>query len=151
MVSITNVEIRNFRNIKSASFDLKNRCAVEGHNALGKTNILEAICFALTNYLLDGSSDLKSIKPKDEMNAKVSVKLTFSNERTFEKVYYENWVKTRGTEEIKLVGHTTEYYIDGAKISSVANAQKQLMELAATFMTEMATFLQQTAWLIQYK
>ena len=128
MVSITNVEIRNFRNIKSASFDLKNRCAVEGHNALGKTNILEAICFALTNYLLDGSSDLKSIKPKDEMNAKVSVKLTFSNERTFEKVYYENWVKTRGTEEIKLVGHTTEYYIDGAKISSVANAQKQLME-----------------------
>lgn len=132
MVSITNVEISNFRNIKSASFDLSNnlsnRCAVEGQNALGKTNVLEAICFALTNYLLDGSSDLKSIKPKDDMSAKVSVKLTFSNEKTFEKVYFENWVKTRGTEEVKLSGHTTEYYVNGAKVSSVASAQKQLME-----------------------
>lgn len=132
MVSITNVEISNFRNIKSASFDLSNnlsnRCAVEGQNALGKTNVLEAICFALTNYLLDGSSDLKSIKPKDDMSAKVSVKLTFSNEKTFEKVYFENWVKTRGTEEVKLSGHTTEYYVNGAKVSSVATAQKQLME-----------------------
>ena len=128
MVKITNVEIKNFRNIKSASLNLRDRSAIEGQNALGKTNALEAICFALTNYLLDGSSDLKSIKPKDDMSAKVSVKLTFSNEKTFEKVYYENWVKTRGTEEVKLAGHTTEYYVNGAKVSSVATAQKQLME-----------------------
>ena len=128
MIKITNVEIKNFRNIKSASFDLNNRCAIEGQNALGKTNILEAICFALTNYLLDGSSDLKSIKPKDDMSAKVSVKLTFSNDKTFEKVYYETWTKTRGTDEVKLTGHTTEYYVNDAKVSSVATAQRQLLE-----------------------
>lgn len=126
-VRLLSLELTNYRNIEHEVFVFNGQNAkIVGENRIGKTNTLEAIYFLLTNYLLDGSSDLQALKPLADTKRVVSVKGTFSvfetttqqippKEIILEKQYAEDWVKTRGATELTLKGHYETYFVNGIK------------------------------------
>ena len=98
----------------------------QGPNRQGKTNTILAIYWAITDFLMDGSSDFASFKPLDDTKKKVSVELEFDTFK-LKKEFYEKWTKTRGSEEETMTGHNTDYYIDDIK-TKVTDAKKELMQ-----------------------
>ena len=127
-MKIKSLTVSNFRNISSGVYNLFDRSAFEGRNHIGKTNLIEAIYWLLTGTLINGSSDVASIKPTSDKKAIVSAEIVFDNGWKFRKDYYENWVKTRGSDEVTLKGHSTDFYINGIKMASEREATKQLYE-----------------------
>lgn len=126
MPKIKQLEIKNFRNIDHVVYDLTDRTAFSGKNFIGKSNSLQAIHWLLSDYLIEGSQDIQSIKPLDDTTKEVSVMITLDDDTTIEKTYSENWVKTRGTDEVTLQGHTTTYFINGIKQSKIGDAVAQI-------------------------
>lgn len=114
-MKIKHVTINNFCNIDHAEYDLKNRNIFIGPNYKGKTNTILAIYWVLTGYLLDGSSSDEELKPRHDTKKKVGVKLEFDDDFTIEKIYYEKWTKTRGSKEVLMTGHETQYFVNGDK------------------------------------
>ena len=112
-IRLLQLELTNYRNIEHEVYVFNGKNAkIVGENRIGKTNTLEAIYFLLTNYLLDGSSDLTQLKPLNDTKKVVSVKGTFDVDGrtlTLEKRYAEEWVKTRGTNDLVLKGHYETY------------------------------------------
>lgn len=136
-VRLLQLELTNYRNIAHEvyNFDGANSKII-GENRIGKTNTLEAIYFLLSNYLLDGSSDLSNIKPLDDTSKEVQVEGHFEVEDNGEtrcivlkKTYGENWVKTRGTDEFVFKGHYEEYFVNGIKQSKEKDFYNLLKEL----------------------
>lgn len=126
-MKINKVTIKNFRNIKFATYDLKHTNIFTGPNREGKTNTILAIYWALADYLMDGSSDFASFKPIGNEKAEVSVELEFDGIK-LKKVFAENWVKTRGSTEATMQGHYTDYFIDDVKMKSITEAKKQIIK-----------------------
>lgn len=118
--------ISNVRNIVRAGYELEHINVFTGPNKKGKTNTIEAIYWALADYLLDGSSDFGSLKPHNNTKEVVTVELIFDSFK-FKKTYCEKWTKTRGSSEVLMTGHDTEYFIDDVKYS-VNEGRKMLMD-----------------------
>lgn len=126
-MQIKKATIDNFRNISHAEYDLSRVNLFTGPNQTGKTNSIIAIYWAITDFMLDGSSDFASIKPLYDTSLKASVTLEFDTGFTLQKTYAEKWTKTRGSEEKTLTGHDTTYFINDIK-TGVTAARKQLRE-----------------------
>lgn len=109
---IKKIEVQNFRNIKNGEYNLNGNSVISGKNFTGKTNLLNAIYWVLTDKLLGDSSDSASLKPTNDTKQEVYVKLTFENDHYIEKTYKEKWTTTRGTGIEKLTGHETKVIID---------------------------------------
>lgn len=130
-IQLKKLELTNYRNIDYANFEFDGSCAIIGENRIGKTNILESIYWLLTDKLLDSSSDSSSIKPLKDTKQQVIVKATFDVDGkiiTLEKQYSENWVKTRGTNELIFQGHTIKYFYNGIKQSTIKAFQQLFYE-----------------------
>lgn len=125
-MKLKKVTIDNFRNIAHAEHNLEDLNVFQGPNRQGKTNTILAIYWAITDFLMDGSSDFASFKPLDDTKKKVSVELEFDTFK-LKKEFYEKWTKTRGSEEETMTGHNTDYYIDDIK-TKVTDAKKELMQ-----------------------
>ena len=125
-MKLNRVTIDNFRNITHAEYNLEDLNIFQGPNRQGKTNTILAIYWAITDFLMDGSSDYASFKPLDDTKKKVSVELEFDTFK-LKKEFYEKWTKTRGSEEETMTGHNTDYYIDDIK-TKVTDAKKELMQ-----------------------
>ena len=126
-MQIKKATIDNFRNISHAEYDLRRVNLFTGPNQTGKTNTIIAIYWAMTDFMLDGSSDFASIKPLYDTSLKASVTLKFDTGFTLQKTYAEKWTKTRGSEEKTLTGHDTVYFINGIK-TSVKEAKKKVRD-----------------------
>ncbi len=129
-MKLKQVTINNFRNVEHVEHDLSKVNIFTGPNKLGKTNTMMAIYWTLLGYLPDGSSDDASLKPIGATDKEVSVELEFDTFK-FKKVFYENWVKTRGTDEVTMQGHITDYYINDTQYK-VGEAKKELLKLLGT-------------------
>lgn len=120
-VRLLRLELTNYRNIDHEVYVFDgNNAKIVGENRIGKTNTLEAIYFLLSNYLLDGSSELSALKPLNDTTKEVCVEGTFDvdgREIKLAKTYGEKWVKTRGSEELSMQGHYEEYFVNGIKQS----------------------------------
>nr|DAX93420.1 MAG TPA: chromosome partition protein [Caudoviricetes sp.] len=125
-MKLNRVTIDNFRNIGHAEYSLEDINIFQGPNRQGKTNTILAIYWAITDFLMDGSSDYASFKPLDDTKKKVSVELEFDTFK-FKKEYFEKWTKTRGSETETMTGHYTDYYIDDIK-TAPTNAKKDLIQ-----------------------
>ena len=107
------VVIENYRNIKykEVIFD-EAGIVLTGRNGLGKTNVIEAIYWALTGVLFSGAGQSHQIGVTPvgaEKGTKTKVKLEWAVKPfTMEKVFYEKW----DGEDYK--GGETAYYINGA-------------------------------------
>lgn len=125
-MKLEKIIVDNFRNINHAEYEMAKVNVFTGPNMRGKTNTIEAIYWALADYLLDGGSDVQSFKPHGNTKEVVSVELVF-DAFTFKKTFYEKWTKTRGSNEVNLTGHETEYFIDNVKYS-VGEGKRILLE-----------------------
>ena len=121
---IKSLEVKNFRNIPNGIYDLTQRSMIAGKNFTGKTNLLNAIYWVLTDKLLGDSSDVSSLKPSNDKKAEVYVKLVFDNNHYIEKAFKEKWVTTRGTGIERLEGHETKTIIDDLVIPASKVAEK---------------------------
>lgn len=134
MAVIEKLHLENYRNVRDLTIDFNGKTGViEGPNRIGKTNVLEAVAYLLTDKLLGGSSDVQAIKNKEDTRRRVVVEGVFETEKgevTLRKEFYEKWVHPRGSSEEELSGHTTDYYINGAKCS---RAKDYLDEVSAKF------------------
>lgn len=139
-IRLLSLELTNYRNIEHEVYVFGgNNSKIVGENRIGKTNTLEAIYFLLSNYLLDGSSDLTNLKPLSDTTKEVRVEGTFEifdnktpqvppREIKLSKTYGEKWVKQRGTNELTMQGHYEEYYVNGIKQSKEKDYQELLQE-----------------------
>ena len=119
MAKLLKLNLQNYRNLKNVEIVFGGKDGkIVGANRIGKTNVLEAICYLLTDKLLGGSADIQSIKNHEEPRAKVVVEGVFQTEQgevTLRKEFYEKWARPRQAETEELQGHATDYYINGAK------------------------------------
>ena len=138
-INLLKLELTNYRNIGRLVLEFKGNSKIIGENRIGKTNVLEAIYWLLTDKLLDGSKDISSIKPLEDTKREVSVKGTFEiwetstpqippKTITIEKQYGEKWVKTRGTTELTMQGHYTNYLFDNVEQSTIKNYNELLLD-----------------------
>lgn len=139
-VKLLKLELTNYRNIEHEVYVFGGSNAkIVGENRIGKTNTLEAIYVLLTNYLIDGSSDLTAIKPLSDTKKEVRIEGTFSvydtdtpqvkpKEITLGKAYGEKWVKQRGSEILSMQGHYEDYFVNGIKQSKEKDYHEVLFE-----------------------
>lgn len=115
--TISKVTIKNYRNIAYKEYDLINgkSLLLTGKNGLGKTNVLEAIYWAVTGLLFDGTSKSESqeLKPYNSDNDLItSVKLDFNYQVfSFERrlsLKYSKTGKYKGTDTTLLVNGAAE-------------------------------------------
>ena len=118
-IELKKLELTNYRNIDFIELNFDGNSKIIGENRIGKTNVLEAIYYLLTDKLLDCSNNIALVKPLDDTTKEVRVKGTFlvdgEQEITLEKQYGEDWVKTRGTDELVFKGHYCKYIYNGVK------------------------------------
>lgn len=125
-IQLKKLELTNYRNIDFIELNFDGNSKIIGENRIGKTNVLEAIYYLLTDKLLDCSSNIALIKPLSDTTKEVRVRGTFlvydestpqipPREITLEKQYGEDWVKTRGTDELVFKGHYCNYLYNGVK------------------------------------
>ena len=130
MAKLLKLHLENYRNIKAIDIDFGGKDGkIIGANRIGKTNIIEAICYLLTDKLLGGSADVASIKNHDNPRATVVVEGTFDTKDgnvILRKEFYEKWVRSRGSATEELNGHATDYYINGAEQSRAKDFFEQL-------------------------
>lgn len=130
MAKLIKLHLENYRNIKAIDFNFEGKDGkIVGANRVGKTNVLESICFLLSDKLLGGSADIPAIKNHKDPRAIVVVEGTFSTtggDVVLRKEFYEKWVRPRGSATEELTGHATDYYINGAKQARAKDFFEQL-------------------------
>ena len=134
-IVIEKLTIQNFRNIENEVYELPEfRVAISGVNRIGKSNTLAALYWLLTGYLpQDKASDLESIKTLTDTSLEVSVSAVVSTSDAtaihLTKTYKENWVKTRGTDEITLQGHEINYSINNMRVGTEREWKSRISDL----------------------
>ena len=126
---IKKVTIGNFRNIEYKEYNLNsNSLLLQGNNGIGKTNVLEAVFWALSGYLFNGATktDKQEIKPYNaEKDVVISVKIEFENNSfTFERKVSQKWSRDKET----FKGFDTSILINGATTKNQTVAINKLLE-----------------------
>lgn len=128
-IRIKSIAIQNYKSIIYKEYVLEGKSLfLKGKNGLGKTNVLEAIYWALSGVLFDGTgkADRMEIKPKDSTpETETSVKLIFTggNDFVLEKKLadkYDSKGNYKGTE--------TSILINGTPIG-LRDGQERLLDL----------------------
>jgi len=127
-MELKQVNLINVRNFNNKTFNFNGNTEIVMPNEGGKSTLADAITFVLIGKLYSGASDAQSLKPLRNTAEEVSIELIYSNgssELALKKTYKENWVKTRGTTDITMSGHTTDCFINEKKMT-VSNFEKEL-------------------------
>lgn len=115
------LELQNFKNHKNLVVEFGDTVTnIYGANGSGKTSILDAIHFLLFGKDSKGQNNTE-FRPYDSNgntihDIETRVVGSFEDRGymyVLEVVYKEKWTKISGTEERKLTGNTTDYFIDG--------------------------------------
>lgn len=118
---IKSLELTNFKNYQGRRIEFAPGVTnIYGANGSGKTTIMDALYFLLYGKDSTGASDTK-MRPYGADGELIhdidtSVKGVFEdngNEFILEVVFKEKWTKMSGSDERRLTGNTTEYFIDG--------------------------------------
>src|SRR5690554_1855823 len=111
---IKEVKINNFRGIdfQHHILDGKNY-NLYGENETFKTTFLEAILWALNGKLLDGSSRITNILPRNkELDTLVSVEVILQNNTRIKREWQQKYSVNRETGDRYLGNATQELFID---------------------------------------
>lgn len=131
-MELKKVTMKNVRLFSEQIIEFNGSSELTMPNEGGKSTIADAITFALIGKLYNGSSDLASLKPVSNPSLDVSVELEYKTAEgktiVLRKEYKENWVKTRGSTETHMQGHTTTCYINEKKLG-IRAYEKDLAEI----------------------
>jgi len=125
-IKLISLELNNFKGTKHLELEPNgDDLEIYGQNETGKTTIVDAWSWLLFHKDSKGNSTQKfDIKPLQKNGEAVhqietSVKATLQindNQLTLEKIYSEVWQKKRGSNNKQFQGHTTNYFLSGAKV-----------------------------------
>lgn len=117
-MKLTQLNLQNFKGIEFGDFRFTNNTIIRGDNATGKTTVFDALCWLLFGKdSLDRSDfQIKTLKNGEPVhNVNYMVQAAFDNEDgtgfTLKRIYREKYSNPRGG-EVKLTGHTTDYFIN---------------------------------------
>lgn len=120
-VTLTHLVLDHFCGIKHLETDLWGRTIVSGYNREGKSTILNAIIYLLTDKTSSNSAAGDSVRPHDENGERedyvdIVVSGTFvvdGEEYTLTKTQKQKWVKKRGCEDREFQGNENVFAING--------------------------------------
>jgi chromosome segregation ATPase len=118
-VTLTRLELRNFKKITSLSIDFTHETDIVGTNGVGKSTIFDAYTWLLYGKNSHDQNDF-AIKTLDENNRAipklehevVGIFDVDSKIITFKRVYREKWVTKRGNDLEELTGHETTFFVN---------------------------------------
>jgi len=118
-VTLTRLELRNFKKITNLSIDFTHETDIVGTNGVGKSTIFDAYTWLLYGKNSHDQNDF-AIKTLDENNRAIpklehEVVGTFDVDSkiiTFKRVYREKWVTKRGNDLEELTGHETAFFVN---------------------------------------
>ena len=119
-VSLTRLELRNFKKIEFKLIDFTDQTDIVGTNGVGKSTIFDAYTWLLYGKNSHDQNDF-AIKTLDQNNKPIhklehEVTGVFAVDGaniTFKRVYREKWVTKRGSEIEELTGHETTFFVNG--------------------------------------
>lgn len=117
-MKLTQLNLQNFKGIEFGDFRFTNNTIIRGDNATGKTTVFDALCWLLfgKDSLDRADFQIKTLKNGEPVhNVNHIVQAAFDNEDgtgfTLKRIYREKYSNPRGG-EVKLTGHTTDYFIN---------------------------------------
>lgn len=117
-MKLTQLNLQNFKGIEFGDFRFTNNTIIRGDNATGKTTVFDALCWLLfgKDSLDRADFQVKTLKNGEPVhNVNHMVQAAFDNEDgtgfTLKRIYREKYSNPRGG-EVKLTGHTTDYFIN---------------------------------------
>lgn len=117
-MKLTQLNLQNFKGIEFGDFKFTNNTIIRGDNATGKTTVFDALCWLLfgKDSLDRADFQIKTLKNGEPVhNVNHMVQAAFDNEDgtgfTLKRIYREKYSNPRGG-EVKLTGHTTDYFIN---------------------------------------
>jgi len=137
---LDSLEVENFKGIQHATFQFGNETSIFGANALGKTSIVDAYCWLLTNRDSRGNtpgSDKFREKPLDEfgqerhgLDTTVEARFLLDGQPlVLKRTQRENWVKKRGNAEATYQGNASTYWINSVETKST-DFQERINQIA---------------------
>jgi DNA repair protein SbcC/Rad50 len=135
-VTIKKLRLSYFKGVKSLEIDFSDEeNFIYGKNEAGKTTVFDSLWFLFFGKDSTGRADfsIKTLDTNNQVIEKVDheVEGTFlinGNEKTFKRVYKEQWSRTTDT----LTGHTTDYHVDGFPVRT----EKEYKEIVSQFFSE---------------
>lgn len=117
-MKLVQLNLQNFKGIEFGDFRFTNNTIIRGDNATGKTTVFDALCWLLfgKDSLDRADFQIKTLKNGEPVhNVNHMVQAAFDNEDgtgfTLKRIYREKYNNPRGG-EVKLTGHTTDYFIN---------------------------------------
>lgn len=117
-MKLVQLNLQNFKGIEFGDFRFTNNTIIRGDNATGKTTVFDALCWLLfgKDSLDRADFQIKTLKNGEPVhNVNHMVQGAFDNEDgtgfTLKRIYREKYSNPRGG-EVKLTGHTTDYFIN---------------------------------------
>lgn len=117
-MKLVQLNLQNFKGIEFGDFRFSNNTIIRGDNATGKTTVFDALCWLLfgKDSLDRADFQIKTLKDGEPIhNVNHLVQAAFDNEDgtgfTLKRIYREKYSNPRGG-EVKLTGHTTDYFIN---------------------------------------
>ena len=117
-MKLVQLNLQNFKGIEFGDYRFTNNTIIRGDNATGKTTVFDALCWLLfgKDSLDRADFQIKTLKNGEPVhNVNHMVQAAFDNEDgtgfTLKRIYREKYSNPRGG-EVKLTGHTTDYFIN---------------------------------------
>lgn len=134
---IKKLVIENFKGIKQKTIDFTGNMKISGDNATGKTTIMDAWLWLLSEK---DSTDSKQFqwKPVDSNNNEIHNLETYveavinhnDEEITLKRMIAEKWTRPRGSKVKEFSGHTSEFEID-SKVVQKKDFEKFIVDMIA--------------------
>ena len=117
-MKLVQLNLQNFKGIEFGDFRFTDNTIIRGDNATGKTTVFDALYWLLfgKDSLDRADFQIKTLKNGEPVhNVNHMVQAAFDNEDgtgfTLKRIYREKYSNPRGG-EVKLTGHTTDYFIN---------------------------------------
>ena len=122
-MKLLKLKLQNFKGIKNSEFDFGGiNATIYGDNATGKTTVFDSLCWLLfgKDSLDRADFEIKTLEngePIHKVNHEVEAEFLHDdgNSFTLKRVYREKYSNPRGG-EVKLTGHTTDYFINDVPV-----------------------------------
>ncbi len=124
-MQLQSLHLQNFKGIKNLDVELNGKSIeIKGMNATGKTTVFDAYTWLLfgKNSNNEATFNLKTLDENNEpihnlTHSVTGIFLVDGQSLELRRDYKENWTRTRGSKELSLKGHTTDYFIDQVPVN----------------------------------
>lgn len=144
-ITLTHLNVRNFKGIKTLSIDFNQETSIFGANGTGKTSVFDAFTWLLygKNSIEQSDFNIKTLDKDNQFIPKLEHEVegffdVDGNQVYFKRLYTEKWTTKRGNDFEELTGHETSYFINDVPIS-LAEYKLKISELLEESISKIIT------------